>query len=132
LILLDTHIWVWWLSDPGKLAPTARKAIVEAAADRAVYVSAISAWEIALLASRGRLEFTMDAADWIAKSEALPFLHFVSVDNVIAVRSVRLEKPFHQDPADRIIIATAVIMGAPVITNDAKILKYPHVRTIWK
>ena len=98
--------------------------------DESLY--AISAWEIALLASRGRLTFTMDAQDWIAKSEALPFFHFVPVDNAIAVRSVRLAEPFHNDPADRIIVATAIMMGVPVITSDTKIRKYPHVKSIWK
>jgi PIN domain nuclease of toxin-antitoxin system len=132
VIVLDTHVWVWWLSDPQKLPGRARRTVLEAAGDRAIYISAISAWEIALLASRGRLTFTMDAQDWIAKSEALPFLHFVPVDNAIAVRAVRLAEPFHNDPADRIIVATAIIMGVPVITSDTKIGKYPHVKSIWK
>ena len=132
MIVLDTHVWVWWLSDPQKLPARARTAVLEAAGDRAIYISAISAWEIAMLASRGRLTFTMDAQDWIAKSEALPFLHFVPVDNAIAVRSVRLAEPFHSDPADRIIVATAITMGAPIVSSDTKIRKYPHVKSIWK
>ena len=132
MIVLDTHVWVWWLSDPQRLPARAHRAVTEAAGDRAIYVSAISAWEIAMLASRGRLTFTMDAQDWIAKSEALPFFHFVPVDNAIAVRSVRLAEPFHNDPADRIIVATAITMGVPVVTSDTKIGKYPHVKSIWK
>jgi len=132
VIVLDTHVWVWWLSDPEKLPARARRTVMEAAGDRAIYISAISAWEIALLASRGRLTFTMDAQDWITKSEALPFLHFVPVDNAIAVRSVRLEQPFHNDQADRIIVATAITMGVPVVTSDTKIRKYPHVKSVWK
>lgn len=104
----------------------------EAATDRAIYVSAISTWEIALLVSKDRLRFTMDSQDWIAKSEALPFLHFVPVDNAIAIRSVRLPEPFHKDPADRIIVATAMTMGAPLVSSDGRILEYPHVKTIWK
>jgi len=132
VIVLDTHVWVWWLSDPQNLPTRARRTVAEAAGDRAIYISAISAWEIALLASRGRLTFTMDAQDWIAKSEALPFFHFVPVDNAIAVRSVRLPEPFHNDPADRIIVATAIMMGVPVITSDTKIRKYPYVKSIWK
>jgi PIN domain nuclease of toxin-antitoxin system len=132
VIVLDTHVWVWWLSDPQKLPTRARRTVTEAAGDQAVYISSISAWEIALLAARGRLTFTMDAQDWIAKSEALPFLHFVPVDNSIAVRSARLAEPFHNDPADRIIVATAITMGVPVVTSDAKIGKYPHVKAIWK
>jgi PIN domain nuclease of toxin-antitoxin system len=132
VIVLDTHVWIWWLSDPGKLPGRARKAVMEAASDQAIYISSISVWEVALLASRGRLTFSMDAQDWITKSEALPFLHFVPLDNAIAVRAVRLEEPFHKDPADRIIVATAITMGAPVVSSDAKIQKYPHVKSIWK
>lgn len=132
MILLDTHVWVWWLSDPNKLPARAAKAVQEAVADRAIYVSSISAWEIAMLVSKARLSFTMDARDWIAKSEALDFFHFVPVDNAIAIRSVRLPKPFHRDPADRIIVATAMTMGVSLVSSDTKILKYPHVKTIWK
>ena len=132
MIVLDTHVWVWWLSDPRKLPARAQRAVTEAARDRAVYISAISTWEVALLASKDRLQFTMDARDWIAKSEALPFIHFVPLDNTIAIRSVRLPEPFHKDPADRIIVATAMTMGAPVVSSDARILEYPHVKTIWR
>lgn len=131
LIVLDTHVWVWWLDDPGKLPRPAREVVERAAADRALYVSTISTWEIALLASRDRLRFTMEADDWIAKCEALPFLHFVPVDNAIAIRSGRLPQPFHKDPADRIIVATAMMMGATVVSSDARMLKYPHVKTVW-
>lgn len=132
MIVLDTHVWVWWLSDPDKLTARARKVVAEAAGDRAIYISTISAWEIALLASRNRLKFTMDARDWIARSEALPFLHFVPLDNAIAIQAVRLPEPFHKDPADRIIVATAMTMGAPLLSSDNRILEYPHVKTIWK
>ena len=132
MIVLDTHVWVWWLSDPKKLPARAQRAVTEAAQDRAIYISAISAWEVALLASKDRLQFTMDARDWIAKSEALPFIHFVPLDNTIAIRSVRLPEPFHKDPADRIIVATAMTMGAPVVSSDARISEYPHVKTIWR
>ncbi len=132
MIVLDTHVWVWWLSNPDNIPSKARKLIADAASDRAVYVSSISAWEVALLVKKDRLRFTMDAQDWIAKSEALPFLHFVPVDTAIALRSVRLVDPFQKDPADRIIVATAVIMGAPLVSSDRRILRYPHVKGVWK
>lgn len=132
MIVLDTHVWVWWLNDPSVLPSKARSVVRAAAAERAVYVSSISTWEVVLLAARDRITFTMDAADWIARSEALPFLHFVPVDNAIAIRSVRLPEPFHKDPADRIIVATAIAIGAPVVSSDARILKYPHVKAIWR
>lgn len=85
-----------------------------------------------VLVSKNRLRFTIDAQDWIGRSEALPFFHFVAVDNAIAIRSVRLPGLFHTDPADRIIVATAMMLGATVISSDTKILKYSHVKTIWK
>ena len=132
MIVLDTHVWVWWLSDPSALPARARTMVRDAAAARAVYVSAISTWEVMLLASKARLEFTMDAHDWISKSEALPFLHFVPVDNTIAIRSVRLPEPFHRDPADRIIVATAMTMGAAIVSSDSRILEYPHVKATWR
>ena len=123
MIVLDTHVWVWWLSDPNKLPARARRTIIEAASDRAVYVSSISTWEIALLVSKGRLRFTMDAQDWIAKSETLPFLHFVPVDNATAIRSVRLSEPFHKDPADRLLAATAQIEGLELWHTDTTLKK---------
>ena len=85
-----------------------------------------------MLVARNRLEFTMDVRDWVARSEALPFLHFVPVDNLIALRSVALPEPFNKDPADRLIVATALTMGASLATADRRMLKYRHVKTIWK
>ena len=85
-----------------------------------------------MLADKGRLQFSMDAQDWVTKAEALPFFRFVPVDNTIATRSVRLSEPFHKDPADRIIVATAIIFGATLVTADRRIRNYPHVKTAWK
>ena len=131
MIVLDTHAWIWWISDPMLLSPRAQKLIAGEMDKNTVYISSISAWEIAQLVERGRLQLTMDVADWIAKSELLPFFKFVPVDNSIAVKSVRLPAPLHNDPADRIIIATALSLGAQVITKDKKITQYPHVTTVW-
>jgi PIN domain nuclease of toxin-antitoxin system len=132
LILLDTHAWVWWLSDPDKIPARSRKLLTQAAEQTTIYISCISAWEIMLLEAKHRLQFSTDAEDWIRKAEALPFLRFVPVDNTIAMRSVRLPQPFPKDPADRIIVASAVILGATLITADARIRSYRHVRTAWQ
>ena len=67
-----------------------------------LYISSISIWEVALLVTRGRLAFTIDVQDWIAKSEALPFFTFVPVDNATFLRAVLLPGPLHSDPADRV------------------------------
>ena len=131
MILLDTHAWVWWVNGQPALSRKAHRNIDRAAQEAGVYVSSISAWEVAQLVRRARLELTMDVESWIAKSEAMPFLHFVPIDNSIAVRSVRLPEPLHNDPADRIIIATSTILGFPLVTRDKRIRDYPHIRTIW-
>jgi PIN domain nuclease of toxin-antitoxin system len=131
VIILDTHVWVWWVSSSQSLSPKARAIVDQNIDEGGICVSSISAWEVALLVDRRRLELTMQVEDWIAKSEALPFLRFVGVDNQIAVRSVRLPGDLHDDPADRMIVATAQILGVPLVTKDENLHTYPHVETIW-
>ena len=131
MIVLDTHVWVWWLSGIEPISRRASRLIADAVAQKGIYVSSISVWEVAHLVARGRLKLTVAVADWLAKSEALPFVNFIPVDNAIALKSVQLPEPLHQDPADRIIIATAITLGFPVVTKDRKITDYPHVKTIW-
>ena len=131
LILLDTHAWVWFISNPEKLSLKAEKSIEKAIQENDILISSISAWEVALLVSKRRLELTMDVSEWISSSEKLPFIRFIPVDNGIAVRSVSLPESLHNDPADRIIIATSMKYGAPIITMDEKILDFPHVQSIW-
>lgn len=131
MIVLDTHAWIWWVSSPEFLSETAKQIIDEAATEKNVFISSISTWEIAILVSRGQLKLTMSPADWVAASEALPFFDFVPVSNSIALKSVQLPGILHNDPADRIIIATAVSLGAVLVTKDEKIRNYPHVKTVW-
>jgi PIN domain nuclease of toxin-antitoxin system len=131
VIVLDTHVWLWWLSGFEKLSRKASRLIADAVPQKGIYVSSISVWEVAQLAARRRLQLAMNVKDWLAKSEALPFVNFIPVDNAIAIKSVDLPEPLHQDPADRIIIATALILGFPLVTKDRGITKYPHVRTVW-
>lgn len=131
MIVLDTHAWVWWVSGSKELSSPAAEAIEEAAADGDLRVSSISAWEVAMLVRAERLELRMDVQDWIAESEGLPFLDFVPVDNRIALHSTALPGSFHADPADRMIVATARTLGAPVVTKDRKIRRYRHVKTVW-
>ncbi len=131
MIVLDTHVWVWFVSNPERLSEKAAQAIHGAMEKRAIYISSISAWEVALLVAKKRLKLKMDVIDWISNCEKLPFFRFLPVDNGIVVRSVTLPKPLHKDPADRLIIATAITLGAPVVTQDEKLLNYPHAKTVW-
>jgi PIN domain nuclease of toxin-antitoxin system len=131
MILLDTHAWIWFISNPENLSKRAEEAVNNAVKEKGVLISSISAWELALLVSKKRLKLKLEVTDWIAKSESLPFIQFVPITNSIAVKSVNLPLPLHADPADRIIIATALSMGATVITKDKKISGYTPVKTIW-
>ena len=90
MIVLDTHVLIWWVDDPSQLSRLAQTAIDEAVQAKSVYVSCISSWEIALLVERGRLKLALDVRDWLARCEAIPFLTFVPVNSPIAVESVRL------------------------------------------
>ena len=132
MIVLDTHAWIWWVTDPNRIPPKTLKLIDRSvAAGEAIRVSSISTWEGAMLVDRDRLELTMDVTSWIAASEALPFIEFVPVDNAIALRAVQLPEFRHRDPADRIIVATALGLGATLITGDARLRRYRRVNTAW-
>ena len=131
MIVLDTHVLLWWVNDPTVLSIPAQKAINTARESQSIQVSCISSWEIALLTKRGRLQLTLDVRDWLCRCEALPFLTFVPVSTAIAVESVRLPGFPHADQADRIIAATALSIGAPLVTKDEKLHAYPHLKTIW-
>jgi len=131
MIVLDTHAWIWFTSSPEALSKKAKKVVEAAVKEKNILVSSISVWEAAILVKKGRLRLTMDVTDWIAISENLPFIQFIPVTNSIAVKSVNLPLPLHDDPADRIIIATALSTGASIVTKDKKISDYSHVKTIW-
>jgi PIN domain nuclease of toxin-antitoxin system len=132
VIVLDTHALIWWANgDLDLLSADAAKAIGAEQRSGKIIVSSITAWEIAMLVSHGRLSLTMDVAAWLAVVEEIEAVAFAAVDNEIGVKAVELPGEFHKDPADRIIVATARKLGAPVITADEKIRGYRHVKTIW-
>ena len=131
MIVLDTHALIWWVAQPELLSPSARARIDRETEEAGIRVSAISCWEIALLVRKKRLALSLDVADWIANAEALPFVQFVPIDNRIALRSNALPGDLHDDPADRVITATALTLGATLITKDARLHAYPHVETLW-
>lgn len=132
MIVLDTHAWVWWISDPASLPAQARRAIGESLdATRPVHVYTISTWEVALLVARGRLELKMDVRDWVARAEEAPEIVFVPIGNRIALRAVHLEDFAHRDPADRLIVATALDLGARLVTSDERLRGYAPLYAIW-
>ena len=120
-LLLDTHAWVWWITRPERLSRRQRAAIdrVRRAAREPILVSIISCWEVALLAQRGRLRFSIDADAWLDRATSLPGLEVVPLSLAtisIAVRLIGL-----RDPADQLVVATALERGARLVTSDSQI-----------
>ena len=131
MILLDTHALVWWRDSTAKLSNNAQAAIAKEANNGTIVVSSFSFWEIALLVEHQRLALPSDLQTWLADVEATNRMRFIPVDNRIAIASVQLPAGLHKDPADRILVATAMLLDIPIVTADKKMHAYPHVRTIW-
>jgi PIN domain nuclease of toxin-antitoxin system len=132
VIVLDTHALVWWVSGDERLSPAAADAIRSELANAGqIMVSAISFWEIAMLLERGRMALAMELDEWWSAVESIECVSVVPVSPRLAVQSVRLPGEFHKDPADRMIVALARELNAPLLTADGKIQGYPHIKWIW-
>jgi len=130
VIVLDTHAWLWWLNDPGRIPARTLSRIDAALDDGALAVSAISAWEVAMLVDKGRLELTMPVDDLVAACEQLPGFSLLPLTARVAASAARLA-PLHPDPADRFITATALAANATLVTKDERLLATDLVRTDW-
>jgi len=129
--LLDTHVWVWWHMNPRRLSARIMGLIRRPGAYEELLLSAISPWEFAKLIEKGRLAVSCDPEDWIEQALEMPKLRLVPLAPRIAYRSTVLPAPFHNDPADQIIVATAREEDATILTKDRRIRAYPHVRSVW-
>jgi PIN domain nuclease of toxin-antitoxin system len=129
VIVLDTHAWLWWVDNPERLSDAARRAI--RSADQ-VGVSTFSCWEVATLVERGRLELDRELRVWVRQALAHDQAEEVTITAEIAIRAAQLDRDrFPGDPADRIIYATAEILGSPLITQDKRIAEFDSARAIW-
>ena len=129
MIVLDTHIWVWWVSEPDRLSKRQR-AEIEAAEQSGRGVSAISCWEVAKLAELNRLTLDRPVVDWLRVALVYPGVHLLELTPEVAAASTQLPGTFHRDPADQIIVATARLHSSRLVTSDRKILDYEHVETV--
>lgn len=130
-LLLDTHAWVWWNMEPKKLSRKARATIANTALYSELILSAISPWEFCKLIEKKRIGISCDPEEWMAEALRMPKLRLVPLTPTIVYRSTILPQPFHDDPADQIIAATAREENATIISKDQLIRDYPHARTIW-
>jgi PIN domain nuclease of toxin-antitoxin system len=129
--LLDTHVWIWWNMNPGRLSRKARSAIDSSEGYSEILLSAISPWEFSKLLEKQRLGISCHAEEWMDTALCMKKLRLVPISPKIAFRSTDLPAPFHNDPADQIIVATAREFNATIISKDRLIRDYPHVRTLW-
>ena len=123
-LLLDTCALIWLLN--GELDDSeARPALADALRSGGLLVSVTSAWEIGLLSrSSARLRFLPDAKTWFARAVAQPGVRLTPITLEVAIDSSHLPGELHGDPADRLIIATARHLGAPVVTRDRRMIEY--------
>jgi PIN domain nuclease of toxin-antitoxin system len=132
VIVLDTHALIWWVSADERLSPAAAEAIQHELNNAGqVLVSAISLWEVAMLLEKGRMALAMELDEWLSAVESIECVSVVPISPRLAVQSVRLPGEFHKDPADRMIVALARELNAPLLTADEKIQAYPHIKWIW-
>lgn len=123
-LLLDTHVWLWLAAGDARLSRSHQRRIIDAAADGSLFVSPISAWEIALLERKGRIRLGRPVDRWLDDALALPGLNVAPLTPRVAAASCHLPEPFHADPADRMIVATTREFSATLVTEDARILDY--------
>jgi len=132
VIVIDTHIALWWAHTPDRLSAAALAAIEKEETRSGIHVSVASIWEIALKNSLGKLFLPYDIQEWYSLFlSTYPGIVVEPLEPLVAIESSRLPGEFHKDPADRFIVALARHHGVPLVTADQKILTYPHVQTIW-
>lgn len=126
MIVLDTHVWLWWTAAPRKLSRAAARAIERA--DR-IGVSTISVFELVELSERGRIKLDSTVRAWVRDALARERVEPVPVTAEIAVEAGRLR--FVGDPVDRIVYATARVGDAQLVTRDERMREYDAERTVW-
>lgn len=129
MILLDTHALVWAVAESKRLSKAASAAILKAQTDDGVAIAAISLWELAILLSRGRIQAygTIDASVRLLTEGVV----IKPISPEIAAIAVQFPPDFPQDPADRLIAATAKSEGLALVTRDEKLRMSPLLHTIW-
>lgn len=126
-LLLDTHIWVWSLLDPGKLSPRVRGELE--LPDNELWLSPISSWELLVLIERGRVQVDKDGVQWVTEVARASALREAPITHDVALESRVVDLP-HQDPADRFLAATARVYDLTLVTSDERLLGSRRISTL--
>ena len=129
-LLLDTHIALWLNSGESRRLGEATQRMIESAwkAGGRIFLSAISVWEIAMLVDKGFIELDLPVDAWVNRFLDRPGLEAVALDHVAAARAYSLHHLEHGDPADRLLVATAIGLGCPLVTHDDRIRRFARTR----
>ena len=127
--MLDTHVLLWWHGDIGRLSNGQLK-VISAAAETPLLVSDISLWEVAMLHSLGQIQLKIPLREWLEKAVAPPLVRRQGISPAVAAELAALPESFHRDPADRILVATARVIGATLLTRDRRIIEAGLVDTL--
>jgi PIN domain nuclease of toxin-antitoxin system len=129
--LLDTHAWVWWVTEDRRLSKRAKAAITTALTEQDLWLSLISVWELAKKVEKQQLVLDRPLDQWLDEAVSIHGLGVWELTRPVVVHSCNLPQRFHGDPADQILVATARHQGAVVVTKDQRIRRYAHVQSIW-
>lgn len=129
--LLDTHTWIWWHMNPSKLSKKVKKLVSKTDEYDELLLSAISPWEFSKLLEKKKIGISHNPEDWLKIALDMPKFRLVPLSPSIAYRSTVLPQPFHCDPGDQIIVATAREENATILTKDGRIQNYNHVKSLW-
>lgn len=128
MIILDTHIWLWYLTQNEKIKPETVKKINKLKTNEKVFISSISIWEVCKLYEKNRIQFSIPLSEWLSIALASQ-IYTIELNSNIFYEACMLPGEFHGDPADQMIVATSRIMKYDLITYDTKILNYKNVNS---
>jgi len=121
--LLDTHVLLFWLGDSSRLSPAQADVLGQATPEAPLWVSDITLWEIATFVSLGRIRLDLPLRDWLETATAPPLVQRMGISPAVAAAVTALPDSFHRDPADRLIVASAQLLGATLLTQDYRIIE---------
>jgi PIN domain nuclease of toxin-antitoxin system len=130
-VLLDTHVWLWWLLGSDRIAKKERQELDRLASRGALRIAAVSLWEVQMLHEKGRLALNPPFDIWLREAAGADVVQVMPLDIEVVIALNNLPRSFHGDPADRLIVATSRAHKFPLATHDAAIRK-SRVATFWK
>ncbi|MFD1142805.1 type II toxin-antitoxin system VapC family toxin [Larkinella insperata] len=126
MILLDTHIWIWWIQAPERLKPTTLQ-FLDGLPPSDIFINAISCWELAKLVEKNRIDLSESVSGWLTNAIDYSGITVIPLERSIILDACNLPGEFHNDPADQLIVATSRVKNLPLLTADGKILTYRFV-----